>query len=191
MVSTLVLPSLVFPALLAFSPNLGSSFFGYVLTNGRVKPGKNGLKPTYYTRHHPSESKRDTLIPIIAPITTLPSSATTSIPGKEGTTEIIPIHQDMRFFATILSPGKQVEYTFQGSEGGERLGYIHLAQMSGYNPAKETTGAKVAVGGTQEIREGDGVFVKGGKKGDKIVFENKGEVDAEFVWFEMGDEGSA
>jgi hypothetical protein len=180
-----------FPCSPSVFAKLGNSSSGYVLTNGRVKPGKSGLKPTYYTRHHPSESERDTLIPIIAPITTLPSSTTTSIPEKEGTTEIIPIHQDMRFFATILSPGKQVEYTFQGSEGGERLGYIHLAQMSGYNPGKETIGAKVSVGETQEIREGDGVFVNGGKKGDRIVFENRGEVDAEFVWFEMGSEESA
>lgn len=151
--------------------------------NNRVKPGKNGLKPTYYTRHHPSETKRDTLVPIISPITTLSS---TTFP-KEGTNEPIPIHQDMRFYATILSPGKQVEYTFQGE--GDRLGYVHLAQMSGYNPAKETSGAKVDVG-KQEIREGDGVFVRGAKKGDTVSFKNTGEIDAELVWFEMGEKGS-
>lgn len=92
----------------------------------------------------------------------------------------------MRFYATILSPGKEVEYTFQGN--GERMGYVHLAQMSGYNPGKETSGAKVRVGTGVEIREGDGVFVNGGKSGDVVEFKNVGDVDAEFVWFDMGSE---
>lgn len=149
-------------------------------TDDRVKPGVNGLKPNYYTRHHPSESKRDVLVPIIAPIETFPSDTTFA---KEGKNEVIPIHQDMRFYGTILSPGKSVSYKFQGN--GARLGYIHLAQMSGYNPGKETGGAKVDVGGT-EITEGDGVFVQGGNNGDSIEFKNVGDVDAEFVWFDMG-----
>ena len=149
----------------------------------RAKPGVNGLKPNYYTRHHPTESKRDTLVPIIAPIETFPAN---SVFEKEGKAEPIPIHQDMRFYATILSPGKAVEYTFQGN--GSRMGYVHLAQMSGYNPGKETSGAKVRVGTGVEIREGDGVFVKGGKSGDVVEFKNVGDVDAEFVWFDMGSE---
>lgn len=77
-----------------------------------------------------------------------------------------------------------MSYTFQGE--GERLGYIHLAQVSGYNPNTETGGAKVRIGET-EIREGDGVFVRGGKKGDQVEFKNVGDVDAEFVWFDMGE----
>lgn len=145
-----------------------------------VKPGVNGLKPNYYTRHHPTESKRDTLVPIISPISTFPENSTFA---KEGKDEVIPIHQDMRFYATILSPGKTVSYTFQGN--GERLGYIHLAQMSGYNPGEKTGGANVLVGGNS-ISEGDGVFVRGGKKGDSVEFKNVGDVDAEFVWFDMG-----
>jgi len=91
----------------------------------------------------------------------------------------------MRFYATILSPGKLISHTFQGN--GNRLGYIHLAQNSGYNPSKETGGAKVSIGGT-EIREGDGVFVRDAKTGDTVTFENTGDVDAEFVWFDMGEE---
>ena len=146
-----------------------------------VKPGISGLKPNYYTRHHASESKRDILVPIIAPIETFPTDATFA---KEGKNEPIPIHQDMRFFASILSPGKSVGYTFRGE--GSRLGYVHLAQMSGYNPAKTTAGAKLLVG-DKEIREGDGVFVNGGKPGDSIEFQNVGDIDAEFVWFDMGE----
>jgi hypothetical protein len=146
-----------------------------------VKPGVNGLKPNYYTRHHPSESKRDTLVPIISPIENFPANSTFV---KEGKDEAIPIHQDMYFYATILSPGKSLSYSFQGD--GKRLGYIHLAQMSGYNPGKTTAGAKVSIGGS-EIHEGDGVFVRGGKKGDQVEFKNEGEVDAEFVWFDMGE----
>jgi hypothetical protein len=91
----------------------------------------------------------------------------------------------VQFYATILSPGKSISYTFQGTGG--RLGYIHLAQMSGYNPAKETQGAKVRIG-DQEIREGDGVFVRNAKSGDTVTFENTGDLDAEFVWFDMGEE---
>lgn len=188
------LPSLSIPvpSLLVPSRPISSIFIFHLLSvfktssNDRVKPGKSGLKPTYYTRHHPSESKRDTLVPIIAPASTLPPTA--PVPEQEGTTELIPINQDLRFFASILSPGKSVEYTFQ--DAGDRLGYIHLAQMSGYNPGKETGGANVDVGG-KEIREGDGLFVRGAKKGDSVVFENKGDVDAEFVWFEMGQNGGA
>jgi hypothetical protein len=59
--------------------------------------------------------------------------------------------------------------------------------MSGYNPAKETQGAKVRIG-DQEIREGDGVFVRNAKSGDTVTFENTGDLDAEFVWFDMGEE---
>jgi hypothetical protein len=151
----------------------------------RVKPGVNGLKPNYYTRHHPSESKRDILVPIISPIETFPTNTTFA---KEGKNESIPIHQDMQFYATILSPGKELSYSFQGE--GERMGYIHLAQVSGYNPSKQTGGAQVVVG-SNEIREGDGVFVKGGKKGDVVEFKNVGDVDAEFVWFDMGDQYSS
>jgi len=92
----------------------------------------------------------------------------------------------MRFYASILSPGKSVSYTFQGN--GTRMGYVHLAQMSGYNPGKETGGAKVSVGGGTQIREGDGVFIRGGKSGDVVEFKNIGDVDAEFVWFDMGSE---
>ena len=154
-------------------------YFNIVLTL-RVVPGVSKLTPNYYTRHHPSESKRDVLLPIIAPVETFPPGSKFK---KEGKDELIPIHQDMRFYATILSPGKSLSYTFQGDSA--RLGYIHLAQMSGYNPGKETGGATVDVGGN-EIREGDGVFVKGGKSGDTIEFENIGDVDAEFVWFDMG-----
>ena len=139
------------------------------------------MKPQYYTRHHADSSKRDILIPIIAPTTTFPSGTKFD---KEGKDELIPIHQDLRFYATILSPGKSLSYTFQGD--GDRLGYIHLAQMSGYNPTKDAKGAKVIVG-DNEIREGDGVFVRGAKSGDTVQFENTGDVDAEFVWFDMGD----
>jgi redox-sensitive bicupin YhaK (pirin superfamily) len=146
-----------------------------------AKPGVSALKPNYYTRHHPTESKRDNLVPIIAPFETFPANATFE---KEGKDEPIPIHQDMRFYASILSPGKSVGYTFQGE--GARLGYVHLAQMSGYDPSKTTAGAKLLVG-DKEIREGDGVFVDGGKKGDSVEFKNVGDVDAEFVWFDMGE----
>ena len=67
------------------------------------------------------------------------------------------------------------------------MGYLHLAQMSGYNPGKETGGAKVTVGGSDTaIREGDGVYVTGGKNGDTVEFKNEGDVDAEFVWFDLG-----
>jgi quercetin 2,3-dioxygenase len=153
--------------------------FNIVLTF-RVVPGVSKLTPNYYTRHHPSESKRDVLLPIIAPVETFPPGSKFE---KEGKDELIPIHQDMRFYATVLSPGKSIGYTFQGD--GARLGYVHLAQMSGYNPGKETGGAKVDAGG-KEIREGDGVFVEGGKSGDTVEFKNIGDVDAEFVWFDMG-----
>ena len=94
----------------------------------------------------------------------------------------------MRFYATILSPGKTLSYTFQGN--GSRNGYIHLAQMTGYNPEKETAGAKVSIGGGTEIREGDGVFVTGGESGDSVEFKNIGDLDAEFVWFDMGEKYS-
>ena len=145
-----------------------------------MKPGVRGLTPNYYTRHHASESKRDTLVPIVSAIETFPKG---SVFVKEGKNEPIPIHQDMRFYATILSPGKSINYTFQGE--GSRMGYLHLAQMSGYNPGTETAGAKLNVDGA-EIREGDGVFVRGGKSGDTVVFTNVGDLDAEFVWFDMG-----
>jgi len=147
-----------------------------------VKPGVSGLTPTYYTRHHPAETKRDTLVEVIAPIETFPPNTTFV---KEGKDEPIPIHQDIRVYASILSPGKAVTYTFQGK--GARLGYVHLAQNSGYDTSINTKGAKVNIGGN-EIREGDGVFVRNAKPGDTIEFQNTGDVDAEFVWFDLGNE---
>src|SRR5271168_305902 len=65
-------------------PSLSSHQFNLANTNFhlyRAKPAVSGLKPNYYTRHHPTESKRDTLVPIIAPIETFPAN---SIFVKEG-----------------------------------------------------------------------------------------------------------
>ena len=65
-----------------------------------------------------------------------------------------------------------------------RMGYIHLAQMSGFNPGKETGGAKVVVGEGTEIREGTKFLLM---MGDTVEFKNVGDVDAEFVWFDLGE----
>jgi quercetin 2,3-dioxygenase len=145
-----------------------------------VKPAVSGLTPTYYTRHFPEESKRDALVPIVVPRGDWPSQA--SFP-KEAEKEPIPIVQDMRFYASILSPGKRVQYTFRGP--GARLGYVQLAQRSGYSPSDEISGS-LKVGETV-IREGDGIFVRSAKEGDTLSFENVGGKDTEFVWFDMGE----
>jgi hypothetical protein len=84
----------------------------------------------------------------------------------------------MQLYATIPSPGKSISYTFQGAK--TRLGYIRLVQMS-------SEGAKVRFI-NQEIPDGDDGFVWNAISRDTIIFENRGDVDAEFVWFDMGKE---
>lgn len=64
-----------------------------------------------------------------------------------------------------------------------RKTYIHVIQTSGFNVGK-AKGARVRLNDGLELSEGDGAFALG-QEGDVIEFRNVGDVDAEFLVFDI------
>lgn len=109
-------------------------------------------------------------------------------------------------FSTILDPGNQVTHhvtepyhkltpqlpltpaTDASTDGSKKL-YLHVIQMTKYNPRAALTHAdapRIKVNGDLELGEGDGAFVTGARAGDQgLTLENVGGGRAEVVVFEM------
>ncbi|CAG7847228.1 Quercetin 2,3-dioxygenase Short=Quercetinase; AltName: Full=Pirin-like protein YhhW [Serendipita indica DSM 11827] len=141
-------------------------------------PRTSGLPPKYYNRHFTDEEKRDTLVPVVAPV------------GTKGVTEEregsgpAPVQSNLHLFSTILSPGKKVTHNFlQSANGAKRKGYLHVIQTSGYNKGK-ATGSLVKVNSDLFLSEGDGAFAQG-PQGAPITIENVGDTDAEVLLFDI------
>lgn len=155
-------------------------------------PDQKNLPPKYYTSDTPVEFKQDKLHSLIKPYTTF-SEEELKVTGDLPKGRAIPAHSSLVTRAGILSPQKKVSHVL-GEETGEEDGverwiYAHLAQTSGY---KDPDVSEVGIKGEANIqvsspssgkkvvlKEGDGVFIKGGKKGDSIEFENVGPKAAE------------
>ncbi|KAF3925940.1 Pirin [Dactylellina cionopaga] len=165
-----------------------------------VKPNESGLKPTYYTRHHPEESKTGLLKKIVTPRENF-GDKLASVPKQDGKEELIPIPADVDFFASILKDaGDKVEHEFGKKAGAEtldrsrkRLGLVQLVMSSGIRRKSESAperGARLKVtaedGSEQVLEEGDGLRIET-KEGSKISFESVGARAAEFVFFDMGE----
>ena len=136
-------------------------------------------------RHFDDASKTDKLVEVVAPIT---QDGVTDAREASGPT---PVHAPLYTFASILNPGKSVEHTIRDTlhGPGQKLLYAQLIQTSGYNSASaKEEGASVQISdGTSNstLREGDGVFIKGGASGEIVSVMNVGSVPGEFVLFEM------
>jgi hypothetical protein len=106
-----------------------------------------------------------------------------------------PIHANLNFFASLLSPSASVTHTLRApvqASASSKLLYIQLVQTSGFNTAaapkdKSTALIKVAGESGEEavLGEGDGVFIRGGAAGDKVTLTNQGGKVGELVVFEM------
>ncbi|KAF2101171.1 RmlC-like cupin [Rhizodiscina lignyota] len=140
-----------------------------------AKPHTHGLKPTYITRKFTDDMKKDKLVRIM--------EAVERHSGKNGETEPIPLHADLSMDATILSPGKTVEHELVAN--GDRKVYVHVVMTGKTQPEKG--GAQIKVGDTV-LGEGDGAFVDGARGPGKVSIENVGDVPAEFLVFDLGDE---
>ncbi|KZO97006.1 pirin domain-containing protein [Calocera viscosa TUFC12733] len=148
-----------------------------------VEPTKTGLQPRYFTRHFSDEEKKDKWVRIVAPVTSEGVKAEREAVGPT------PIHSNLTAYATLLSPQSSLGYTLPPLEGQKlRKAYVHLVQMSGYNPGPGT-GAHVRVSGEgaiAEIREGDAVYIEA-PAGEEIKLENVGELTAELLLFDVGE----
>jgi len=141
-----------------------------------ILPSTANLTPKYYTRHFTDEEKKDTLRPIVAPL-----SAPSVVDERNGQGPA-PIHAGVSVFASILSPGATVTHTYPANSV-QRKAYILVIQTSGYNTGP-ATGARVKLNGGLELSEGDGVFATGGD-GDKIEIENVGDRPGEILVFDI------
>ncbi|KAK6349517.1 hypothetical protein TWF696_005802 [Orbilia brochopaga] len=167
-----------------------------------VRPDESGLTPTYYTRHHPEESKTGVLKKIITSRDNFGGAEKLkAVPRQDGKEELIPIPADVDFYATILKDsGDSVQHVF-GKKAGEtsrdgsrkRLGLVHLVMSSGIRKRSEPApagGAKLKVtaedGTEQVLEEGDGLKIEA-REGSQLTFESVGDRSAEFVFFDMGE----
>lgn len=143
-------------------------------------PSVSRLAPKYYTRHFTDAEKKDTWVPVVAPIGVDGISA-----SREGSGPA-PVQSPLTLFATLLSPSNDLAYTFPSSESKSRKAYIHVVQTSGYN-SKAATGATVKVGGDGvelELKEGDGAYIYG-ESGKEMKVENVGDKIAEVLLFDL------
>lgn len=145
-----------------------------------AEPSTGGLTPQYFTRHFSDEDKRDQWAHVVAPV---------GFPGVIEAREAsgpTPIHAPLNLFATLLSPGRALSYTFL-ARGEMRKGYVQVPQTSGHN-LKDAEGARVRILGAEEgpieLREGDGAYVFA-VSGDVLKFENVGDRVAEVLLFDM------
>lgn len=149
-----------------------------------AKPNKSGLTPGYYTRHYSDASKRDVLLPVVAPV------GTEGVVDKreDDTSGPTPIHADLYAFMSIVSPGKSVTRTLPA---GVRRSYVHLAMSTYREPGQkapaDASKLTIAVkdGSSASLIEGDGIYVDVAGAQGEITFTNEGKSDAEFVLFEM------
>ncbi|ORX38987.1 RmlC-like cupin domain-containing protein [Kockovaella imperatae] len=155
-------------------------------------PNQRGLKPKYYTRHFTDDEKADKLAHIVAPIGSpnVLDQREDKVPGSSPS----PINAALNTFATVLSPGKSLQHTFQPTikgVDGAKIMYAHLTQTSGFNTKAAAKDGKTAVirikNGDSEavLGEGDGLFIRGAKTGDVLEIESTGGSPAELVLFEM------
>lgn len=142
-------------------------------------PQQSRLSPKYYNRHFTDEQKRDTLVPVVAPVG---SKNVTETREGDGPT---PVHSPVWLYATILSAGKSVTHTLHqpGNGAPKRKAYLHVIQTSGYNKGK-AQGNLVKVNDNLYLSEGDGAFAQG-PEGGSITIENVGDGDAEVLVFDM------
>lgn len=167
---------------------------------------KQTVQPAYFSTQTPESLKRDKLITLIKPHAAFASSEEANRTGLLPPGAPIPAYTSIAVRASILTrPGAAVEHTWgadtdaEGKEGAERWGVVHLAMRSGYkdpdlpeSKIKGEAAVKVSLADKEyTLGEGDSLFVKGAKVGDKVRIESvgaKAETEAEFLVFDLKGE---
>jgi len=99
------------------------------------------------------------------------------------------INNDVKLYASILSPEQSVSFTLAPN----RQGYLHLTQdVTGFDTEANETGLFVQVNGSEErtqLKGGDGLFLKLSEagKGGELTITGAGVNNrkAEFVLFDL------
>lgn len=164
-------------------------------------PDTSGLPPRYYTTHASDESKRNSLVTLIKPISTFtPQQA--QLTGLLPPGSPIPSYSTLVTRTSILSPNSSVTHVI-GSDsaaepGTQRWVYVHLAQLSGYKDpdfpeggikGEATISLTDGSGKEYKLAEGDGAYIKGGRAGEGLEIKSVGGREAEFVLFDLKPEG--
>jgi len=119
-----------------------------------VQPDTANLKPNYITKRFPDEIKKNRLCLIVS---------------KSGEDNSIPIHQNIKMFASILEKGSKIKHKFTNL----KYGYIHLIQTK--------TNSSLEINGTS-LNEGDGAFIE---NVDELEITSTSANPAEFLFFEL------
>ncbi|KAK4048075.1 hypothetical protein OIO90_005976 [Microbotryomycetes sp. JL221] len=154
-----------------------------------AKPHTSGLKPAYYNRHFPRDTKLNKLVKVVAK-----KGTEGVIDQRDNASGPTPVNSNLTMFATVLEPGKTLQHEL--ADDTVRA-YVHLAMKSGYRRPEQSAadayadgGAHVTVNEGLVLEEGDGAFIKIDKtagEGKTLTFKNVAEKDAEFVLFEMSE----
>ncbi|KAJ3102594.1 hypothetical protein HDU96_009583 [Phlyctochytrium bullatum] len=145
-------------------------------------PDTSGLTPSYATLRVGDTAKTDTPapVPLIVPTAVharLAADKNTFRGSDAG--KLIGIHQDLYFFASVLSTGQTTRHV---PVGDRRIAYIHVvASGNGSAVEVEAGGGKVRA----RLEEGDALFVKDLSPGSELVVRSVGEGKAEFVLLDM------
>ncbi|RHZ87803.1 hypothetical protein Glove_30g51 [Diversispora epigaea] len=136
-------------------------------------PDNSKLEPSYQTKTFPDSQKINNLMHIISP-----TNANNTKPNSNST---IVIHTDLNMFASILEPGHKIVHKVQDNfeneqTNAERRVYVHLTNL---------VGSQIKINEKNILKKGDGAFITKVKSGDEIIFESVGNVNAEFVLFDI------
>lgn len=147
-----------------------------------AKPYVSGLKPNYYGRHFSDEEKTNKILKVVAP------PEDNDVVEEREAKGPIPVHANIRVFASILTPSTKVEHASSTENTTKTL--IHNIMRSGYREPKDKPiegGARIKISyenETIELDEGDSVFING-KLEKPLSLESTGQKNAEFLLFEM------
>ncbi|KAG6331015.1 hypothetical protein ID866_8076, partial [Astraeus odoratus] len=151
------------------------------------RTGEGHKEPAYFTRTFVDEDKHNKFALVVAP-----DNSPLVVLQREARGPV-PVRSELWMYASIIDPGVSLVHTPIGKEQGEKKGYIHVIQKSGYNPGTPS-GATIRVGSSKsdgddsakhvELREGDGAYLSY-PKGADLEVSNVGEGTAEVVLFDL------
>ena len=141
-------------------------------------PWKRGLAPRYHTRNFEEAEKKNGFVKILSPLKAGEDATAQEEKDAEPTIpSTIPIHADLVMGAGLIAPESSFEWTV-GDAGNKtkRKVFVHL-------PMTKNGKAKIRLDGREdaELGEGDGAFIEGVNKGDKLHVESIGEAEAEVI----------
>ncbi|KAH7885784.1 RmlC-like cupin domain-containing protein [Phlebopus sp. FC_14] len=144
------------------------------------RAGQGRGKPAYFTRNFTDEEKKNRFALVVAP-----DNAPEVTLNREDSGPA-PVRSQLWMYASLIERGVSLSHVPAGK--GQKKGYIHVIQKSGYNPGK-AGGASVRVGSEAdgpklELREGDGAYMMY-ESGAELKIENDGQSVAEVLLFDI------